>query len=392
MGQGYAGESEDLDRKKVLLSLLARREAYRLGLRVTTEELQSELDGFRLRHHLADPATMAAWLRESGLTEREFAIVLRDFVLTRDLERLYAVDIAAAYPAHARVNQAQRLWLRGPRGAQQSAAWLQLNVALTRCDGDALPSARALFACLDPILAAWCDDGRLDAYFFARKAPDVRLRFLAHDPLTMLQPTLEAALAGLVADGIVARFFPSVYEPEESLFGGAAATAHVHGHFTADTRAWTAHDRLVRSGSAVVPPATLLVSVLDDLFRRTVSCPTEIWDVWHRVATLAGRPDSLTVPDAECWSMPALLRRAGSEDERRVHRMYARANHDLASGLHAVWASGELEAGLRGVLAFVAVFTANRHGLGPALAVLADAMVQALDPHDDPAEDIACRR
>ena len=61
--------------------------------------------------------------------------------------------------------------------ASREGDWLQLNVALRRHDGDALASARAVFAELMPRVRAWRRRGTLTRFFFMRKEPDLGSAF-----------------------------------------------------------------------------------------------------------------------------------------------------------------------------------------------------------------------
>jgi thiopeptide-type bacteriocin biosynthesis protein len=262
--------------------------------------------------------------------------------------------------------------------AGQPVHWLQVNVALERHDGTALPSARALFGRLSPALADWRGRQLLDHFFFMRKPPDVRLRFSGPDPNEALLPVLIALLSGLRQEGFVRRFFPSVYEPEIRQFGGPEAMGHVHAYFDADSMAWLALDRLTAAGRRKLSPEVLAAAVLNDLFLRALGCPFEVWDVWCNLASLVPVPSGEESQAADVVSVESLFPHVG-EEEAQVLRTYLQANEELSGGLMQVWEQGALQCGLRALFPFVALFHFNRHGIGAEQAALIGAMCRAWD-------------
>lgn len=371
-----------LARKKALLVVLAHLEAARLGLRVTAGELQSVVDAFRLRHGLASTDDMIEWLRSAGLDESEFAAAITDLTLVRRLEELYGDHIVATWRRHAAINELQRQHNAAPAGSlaldDGPDEWLQVNVSLNRRSGSALQSARALFADLAPAISEWRNRNMLQCFYFMRKPPDVRLRFRARAELDLL-PNVEEVLFRLVRLGAIEKYFRSVYEPEVALFGGSSAMDQVHAYFDADSMAWIAFDALLASGRHTISALDLLRIALTDLFQHTVSGAGEVWDVWCNIASLAGRPEPMPPVDIEPYSI-AQIARSINDHERQILRAYSAANRKMAHGLQGIWEQGQLDCGLRGILAYVAVFTANRHGLGTVLGAIADGMVLASDP------------
>jgi thiopeptide-type bacteriocin biosynthesis protein len=260
------------------------------------------------------------------------------------------------------------------------ARWLQVNVALQRHDGGARTSARALFGHLARLVADWRQRKILDCFYFMRKAPDVRLRFLGREPEGDLFFELHKVLSGLQHDGFVQRFFPSVYEPEVSQFGGPEAMDHIHSHFDADCTAWIALDLLDASGRWTVPSTVFELALMNDLFNRTLSCRAEVWDVWCNLRSLLPAAQPGPGPVVDIFLAEELLPHL-SRAEAHVIEQYLRSNRALASGLLQVWNEGRLQCGLRGLLPFVAMYDFNRHGIdGVAQSAMAHAMSQAWDP------------
>lgn len=213
-------------------------------------------------------------------------------------------------------------------------------MALARRDEGAAPSAQALFARLDAEL----EDPRLGRFFFARKPPDLRLRFAGVEA----EPAVRALLDGAQADGLVARWTFGCYEPETTLYGGPDALGAVHGHFVADSAAFVTW---LRTPTPVEP---LSAAALADLFEKTVDGPEEVFDAAANLALLHG------LDPAVCAGAPPSDPAAPSAE---LVGRYADAAARLGERLRALAASGRLRCGRRALLPFVAAAHWNRYGL-----------------------------
>jgi thiopeptide-type bacteriocin biosynthesis protein len=255
--------------------------------------------------------------------------------------------------------------------------WLQLNVALARRDGSALSSARFI---LRDVEGAFPREGRgATLFFFQRKPPDLRVRFF--DARERLLRRLRPLMSRARSEGHIVRSFHSVYEPEYRQFGGRACMRSVHAFWSADALAWIAMDRLIERGAFAIPHATLIASVLDDLFWRVLTDGGEVWDTWcNLVALLQGNVATGEVP-----AIPPTLETisgAVSGAEAELVARYQQANAALANGLSRAWQAGRMESGVRSILPYVALFTLNRHGFDQArAAALAGAMAAARNPN-----------
>lgn len=105
------GETSDVARKKTLLRILARREANRVGLDVSGEEVQAASDDFRAAFQLNDEAATVGWLRIAGLTREAFADLMRDAALIEALQKHHADEVDRGAVDQARLTTA-RLWAR----------------------------------------------------------------------------------------------------------------------------------------------------------------------------------------------------------------------------------------------------------------------------------------
>jgi thiopeptide-type bacteriocin biosynthesis protein len=254
--------------------------------------------------------------------------------------------------------------------------WLQLNVALARRDGSALSSARFILRELENNFP---QAGRGSAlFFFQRKPPDLRLRFFGvrERLLRRLRPLISRAKS----EGHVLRSFQSVYEPEYRRFGGRTCMRAVHAFWSTDTLVWIAMDRLAEAGGFGIPQATLIASVLDDLFWRALTDGGEVWDTWCNLATLLQSEAPTGDPAAILRSLETIRGHASAAEADLVAR-YQQANASLADGLSRAWQAGRMECGVRSILPYVALFTMNRHGFDQArMAAIASAMAAVWNP------------
>jgi thiopeptide-type bacteriocin biosynthesis protein len=375
------GESLEVIRKKILLRLLARREADRLGIVACAQELQDALDSFRLKYGLLTTDEMTRWLESEGLKPETIRRIMYDLVLLRKIEQLNDCDIAREIQDHIRLSSVRHRLTKDSSGIESVgslANWLQVNVALARTDGNITPNARMLFEQLSFAIADWRREKNLEIFFFMRKPPDLRLRLFGRNPEENLLPKLEQILSTLKHGGFIKSFFRSIYEPETSLFGGVLAMNVVHEHFDADSMAWIGFDRLVASGRQTIQSETLVLAVLNDLFVRTIPCPWEVWDVWCNVARLGPPTNEMHSSSIELVFIDDLLPKV-SKNEKRILQDYARSNQHLAEGLRQL-NEGKLLCGLRSILPFIAIFLLNRHGLGHRHAILANGMSQTWNP------------
>lgn len=383
---GVVRESINVIRKKILLRLLAKHEAARLGITVSTSQVQAVVDEFRLRHGLLSTEEMRGWLHSSSLTEEQFVTLMYEFALTNSIEDIYDSEISKGVPVQLQISAAREKAeddILSIVNSGQVSNWFQINVAVVRHNASALPAVRALFRQLLPIISSWKRERKIKCFFFARKPPDLRLRFLWHGVQADLLSRIETILLELQLEGLVSHFFQSVYEPEVFQFGGPEAMALVHEYFETDSLAWIALDRLEEANARTIATDTLVRAVMNDLFLRTLSCPAEVWDVWCNLADSIPPSQTEPPPSREIVLLETLLSSARGEEER-ILRNYLQANQQLSTELQQTWSEGKLLCGLRALLPFIAMFHFNRHGLNSVQQMaIASAMKQAWNPKQD---------
>jgi thiopeptide-type bacteriocin biosynthesis protein len=226
--------------------------------------------------------------------------------------------------------------------------WLHVQVAFSHWDASGQAMARAVGPLLDQVTERW---------WFMRKYPHWRIR--VHDAPP---GAVEGALGKAEAGGIISGWQPGIYEPEEYAFGGPAGMDIAHQLFCADSRAVLDYLRLdapqipKREVSLLLVCALLDAAGLDrfergDTFSRIAALRPGPPAGDDRLARLTGQLQTLlAVPPA-----PAL--------EAVSAAPWLTAFEDAGRSLAQAAGTGQLERGLRALLAHVVIFHWNRLAL-----------------------------
>ncbi|AUT00063.1 hypothetical protein CLI64_06540 [Nostoc sp. CENA543] len=245
----------------------------------------------------------------------------------------------------------------------ETGEWVQLNVGLVRHQGDALPSARILFAKIAPLVNSWRSYGLLRWFFFMRKPPDVRMRFFIQGDQQQAIAEISELMYSLQQENHIHLFFFSEYQPETERFGGTKAMQWVHQHFDIDTSQWLILDYLHQHHRCVVPKDVLLPSLLHDLFTRAMSDQVSVLAAWHSLGDLIPPDPEATMTTVELLSLENLYQiYSVTEQEKDVLKVYTKYNRILAQKLVYLRDIGQLSQDLPDVLASIAMFTFHRHG------------------------------
>ncbi|OYE04005.1 thiopeptide-type bacteriocin biosynthesis protein [Nostoc sp. 'Peltigera membranacea cyanobiont' 232] len=267
----------------------------------------------------------------------------------------------------------------------ENGDWVQLNVGLVRHQEEALPSARALFARLEPLVTDWRSNDLLRCFFFMRKPPDVRVRFFTRVDRQQAIAQISELMYILERENFINLFFFSDYEPESDRFGGLEAMKFVHQHFDADTSIWLILDYLDRHKLSVIPKDLLLSTVLHDLFSCALSDRVSILAAWQSLRALIPTPPEATIPTVELLSLKTLSEsRTLAGQEADVLQKYATANDMLAKELVNLQHLGQLTQDLADILAAVAMFNFHRHGFDwHRSGKLIEAIIRILEQKDE---------
>ncbi|WEH31958.1 thiopeptide-type bacteriocin biosynthesis protein [Streptomyces sp. AM 4-1-1] len=258
----------------------------------------------------------------------------------------------------------------------ESHPWRQVHVTFP----DWAEAERTALARLVPVLVAAEDEKVISSWFFIRKSPSWRLRYLPGGNPSEADAYITGHLVDLAGEHHVDIIAGIVYEPETRAFGGSEGMASAHRLFHLDSRNLLAH--LARTNAASPGGGyrrELPVLLCTALLRGAGLDWYEQGDVWAQVADHRDRPDH--VPPSRLPQLENNLRRLMSADIAGLTadgaslafaadwlRAYTSAGRELAD----LTATGLLHRGLRAILAHHIIFAWNRHGLPhPTQAALA---------------------
>ncbi|GIG67803.1 thiopeptide-type bacteriocin biosynthesis protein [Phytomonospora endophytica] len=238
-------------------------------------------------------------------------------------------------------------------------SWRQINVAFT----DPATAETTAVIHLAPILAAADTNGAVSPWFFIRKTPSWRIRCQPADPNIWCD--IRGQFRALVHAGHIADMTEVVYEPESHAFGGPDGMAVAHALFHTDSQQILHHlasavhaERDRRRELALLLPTFMLRAAGQDWYEQG--------DVWARVA------EHRTPPASVPLQLPSTVHRLISVDASSLTRTgqplahihaWAKAYTDAGRQLAMLNETGQLQRGLRRILAHHIVFAWNRLGL-----------------------------
>jgi hypothetical protein len=103
----WTGETMPVVRKQQLLRVLSRREAERIGIQLTPEEVSQTVNGFRHRYGLTDDDETQRWLSEADLSWAQFVEAMAEMTMVEKMERVYSVEVDAALHRLIKLAQAR---------------------------------------------------------------------------------------------------------------------------------------------------------------------------------------------------------------------------------------------------------------------------------------------
>jgi thiopeptide-type bacteriocin biosynthesis protein len=262
---------------------------------------------------------------------------------------------------------------------RREEAWYQVRVEFGDWSAAEQVGALRLRPALDQLAA----DGAAAGWWFLRKHPCWRLRLLDADTTI-----IDHALDDLVTSAVIARWWPTVYEPETAAFGGPAGMDCVHDLFCADSRGVLNY---LRHDTPGLGRRELSILLLGGLMHAAGLDGFECGDVFDRVARLRPAPAAtdtariglladnvrvlLSIPnlsDSELFMPGGPV--AHAAPWLAAFRTAGRQLGDDAT-------QGHLDRGLRAILTHVVIFHWNRFGLSAASqSILARAAATALLP------------
>ncbi|MET8690541.1 thiopeptide-type bacteriocin biosynthesis protein [Streptomyces sp. NPDC004732] len=220
-------------------------------------------------------------------------------------------------------------------------------------------------------------------WWFTRKHPCWRLRFYA-GPEDVIHSELDA----LTKAGLLRHWWPGIYEPETPAFGGVMGMLSAHRLFTADSHHILHHPR------APLGRRELSVLLCTTLMRAAGLEWYEQGDVWDRVITEEQRSDTSQVPAKRVDEVTEQIRKLllSNIDPKGPLLMpngplnpvtqWFDSFRVTGESLHRSVQSGDLDRGLRRVLAYHIIFHWNRMGfsISTQSALALGARTAILDP------------
>lgn len=257
--------------------------------------------------------------------------------------------------------------------------WYQVRVEFPAWSTAEAVGAEQLGPRLDRLQAT----GAVAGWWFLRKHPCWRLRLHGADTAAV-----DHVLDDLTAAGVVARCWPTVYEPETAAFGGPAGMDAAHDLFCADSRGVLGY---VRHDAPGLGRRELSILLISGLLRAAGLDVFECGDVFDRVTRL--RPVPSDADAARIEQLAASVRVLLPIPDLPTSDLFtsggpvAHAEPWLAAfqtagrQLGDAAAQGHLDRGIRAILTHVLIFHWNRFGLSAASqGILARAATAALLP------------
>lgn len=220
---------------------------------------------------------------------------------------------------------------------------------------------------LAPVLNQAQHTGQLRTWWYLRKSPAWRLRYQPTNPDTTVVDTRLIDLAG---SGQVASWTRGIYEPETLAFGGDAAMDIAHTLFHHDCQHLLAHAAAARmEPTPALGQRETTVALFSSMLRAAGLDWFEQGDVWVKVAALRPAPAHHCTP-GRAGGLRWAIRRLMTVDSCGVPDLltesWLAAFETAGQQLAALASHGQLERGLRAVLAHHFIFHANRAGLSGA--------------------------
>lgn len=223
---------------------------------------------------------------------------------------------------------------------------------------------------LRPILAGAETEQVIARWFFIRKFPGWRLRYLPTDNADAASEYLHQRLHRLREHGCITRVVDIIYEPETHAFGGPEAMTAAHHLWQADSKHLLTYLAATIDNPAVRRVRELAILLCASMTRAARLDWYEQGDVWARVAAHRPQPDQPSTVTLASMQ-PAVLHLITADTSRLAlpHssplnpitwvNAFTTAGHQLGT----LNTDGLLRRGLRDVLAHQVIFAWNRLGL-----------------------------
>lgn len=221
-----------------------------------------------------------------------------------------------------------------------------------------------------PILAGAETEQVITGWFFIRKTPGWRMRYLPTSNPDAASTYLHQRLHRLQQQGCITRTVDIVYEPETHAFGGPEAMTAAHHLWHADSRHLLTYLAATIDNPAVRRTRELAILLCATMTRAARLDWYEQGDLWARVA--AHRPHPAQADSGAPRTLQPAIRKLLTADTSRLAvpnpglsdptawvSAFITAGHQFDT----LNSAGLLHRGLRDVLAHQVIFAWNRLGL-----------------------------
>ncbi|WP_416962493.1 thiopeptide-type bacteriocin biosynthesis protein [Streptomyces sp. Agncl-13] len=239
------------------------------------------------------PATEGFWMdppHDNSAVEQAILAVLTGAPIAEAAARVGSSE-GLLTEAAARYHAAGRSALNSQPELPQEH---QVNIEFTNYS----TAERTFGAYLLPLLRQETETGTLVAWWFVRKRPCWRLR-VTPGPVTTIDDVtkpISTALDNAVSRGEITRWWPSLYEPETTAFGGPIGMDIAHGLFHTDSVGVLDYlDRDSTDDRGLLDPKATSLLVISLFLRAAHQEWSEQGDVWARVEAARPLPDNVSV-------------------------------------------------------------------------------------------------
>ena len=173
-------------------------------------------------------------------------------------------------------------------------SWRQVNVTFP----DYTNAEERAVAHLAPLLTGAEEQGLIASWFFIRKTPCWRIRYLPADEANQAEAHLQRRFEDLKSQRHITDALRIVYEPESHAFGGSHAMAIAHRLFHLDSRHLLAYLADTEHKEGPGHRRELSILLVQALLRAAGLDWYEQGDVWARVAEHRETPDQVSADQA----------------------------------------------------------------------------------------------
>lgn len=300
-----------------------------------------------------------------------------------DVARDYAIDVSELV-ASAEMYRIAGIRALTTRTASRWHYW-RVPISMPGANGNGASDLEddLLVTAIGPLCSRLISSQQISHWWFMRKAdggvPHLRLRIFGDEPelSQKVLPQFEELFARLEQERRIQPCTTLVYEPETMVFGGPVGLEAAHTLFSKDSEMLTQWLTLAESANDLPglkhrPEASLLI--IQQLMRGAGLDIFEQWDVWGQMTRLriwpttsAKRTKNSAALAKLFWGPPDNHQTLFGEKLYPLIARWGESFETCGRELAQVHREGQLERGLRQVIASLIIFHWNRLGFSAAM-------------------------